>query len=1193
MSPTVSEHLAPYSPRALRAWRGDLPGYVTKEGTLVFADVSGFTRLTERLAKSGKAGAETMVGIISRVWEALLADDDGGDVLKFAGDALALFYDGPDHAQRACARALAMQRALKSVGRIETDSFVVRLRMSIGVNSGIFHFFAVGDDHLDLVVPGPETSRTLEMESVASADQVVISTSTAGLLSDARLDGSVGDGRVLRAVPPGPIVPTSETVAVDPARFIPPPLRPLLGTLSHEHRWASVGFVHVGGLDRLLADEGPDAVFDRLQDFTTRAMEALTDRDVLLMSCDLVRDGVGLMLAAGVPQARGEEAAAMLEAVRCLVSEEAELPIRAGVNAGNVFVGDVGPPLRRAFVAMGDTTNLAARVTSKAAWGSVVATSAVLEQTAERFAVRPLEPFLVKGKRRPVEAAVVEARQPQVSEVPIDGPFVGRTAELARLEACLAVAESGRGQVVEIVGDEGTGKSRLVAELRRRRGETTWLRVVCDPFERTSPYGTARRFLRLLLGIDEDATPEEAGRRLTTIARESLPGVLLWLPLIADAVDAVVEDTADAKEVAVRYRRERTRQAAADLVQAAARRPTVIAIEDTSVMDDASAELIAALLTRVEDLPWLVVITRTADTTGLHRGRGYDATLLHLDPLSADDATELALRLAESTPVPRHLIPEMVERAGGNPLFLRELISAADTDMPQTIEGIVAARIDALAPADRQALRFLSVLGERFDAKLVDAALSDLGVEVDDQSLWQRLAAFVLIEERQITFTNPLLRQVAYEGLTFDWRRRIHSRVADALAGTAIDKRPIHLVKAERWEEAWREATAAADRARSTGANAVAAELYDLALEAARHCQPPNEDLWRVAAEASACWARVGIPERALEDLAVAIANAPTENDRLILAAQRAETHAEAGRFSQALSLYTRAMTEAERLPEPHRSRLLGILHAGQASVRQSQGKLDEAVHHARIALEFSEAAGDEPTLAHVHHLLDRLHTARGERKEALRHRDAALPLYAALGDLPAQGTVLHDLAADAHANGRLEEAAWLFDRAVDARTRAGDVVRAAASINALGEVQLAMRRVDEAESRFSEALRTWRGARSPEGIAVASANLANVYLARDDPASALGRLEEAERRAVEIGADHLLPVILVRQAQAFIRLQRWVEAWDAATRALTHPSDVELLATAHELRAMALAATGSEERAQRELSESRSLLGA
>src|SRR5690606_23267411 len=139
------------------------------------------------------------------------ADDDGGDVLKFAGDALALFYDGPDHAQRACARALSMQRALKSVGRIETDSFVVRLRMSIGVNSGIFHFFAVGDDHLDLVVPGPETSRTLAMESVASADQVVISSSTAGLLSDARLDGSAGDGRVLRAVPPGPMVPTSET----------------------------------------------------------------------------------------------------------------------------------------------------------------------------------------------------------------------------------------------------------------------------------------------------------------------------------------------------------------------------------------------------------------------------------------------------------------------------------------------------------------------------------------------------------------------------------------------------------------------------------------------------------------------------------------------------------------------------------------------------------------------------------------------------------------------------------------------------------------------------------------------------------------------------------------------------------------------------------------------------------------------
>src|SRR5690606_14815385 len=112
--------LSPYTPRLLRTWRWDLPGHAEVEGTLVYADVSGFTRLTERLARRGKVGAEEMVTTISNVWDALLATDDGGDVLKFAGDALQVFYDGPDHARRACQRALEMQRELARVGRIES-----------------------------------------------------------------------------------------------------------------------------------------------------------------------------------------------------------------------------------------------------------------------------------------------------------------------------------------------------------------------------------------------------------------------------------------------------------------------------------------------------------------------------------------------------------------------------------------------------------------------------------------------------------------------------------------------------------------------------------------------------------------------------------------------------------------------------------------------------------------------------------------------------------------------------------------------------------------------------------------------------------------------------------------------------------------------------------------------------------------
>lgn len=1185
-------HLIPYTPRTLREWPGALPAHDEVEGTLVFADVSGFTRLTERLARRGKVGAEEMVTAISDVWTALLDPDDGGDVLKFAGDALLLFYRGSGHATRACRRALMMQRELARVGRLETAAGVVRLKMSIGINSGRFHLFAVGQDHVELLVLGEAATKTIDMEAAASAGQILVSDETAGLLEGARLGARIGDGIRLAGVPPGPPAPPRDGDGKhEPARFVAPLLRDRLGEVQHEHRWAAVAFAQLGGLDLMLERVGPEETFARMQRITSDVMEILAEYGVLLTSCDLVRDGVGLMMTAGVPEATGDEATRMLRVARRIVEADRGLPVRMGVNAGNVFVGNVGPPFRRAYVTMGDTTNLAARVMGQAPWGATLATSFVLDP-ADGFVTRPIEPFSVKGKRKPVEASVVEGVQAAVASPAATGPLIGRDTELQMLcDACAALRQR-MGRVVEIVGDEGSGKSRLVAETRTACGDLTWISISCDPFERTSAYHAARSLLRRILDIPLEASPEEAGLRLGAAVDRAAPDLRPWLPLLAVPFDAEVDETEEANEVDERYRRVRTQQVVADLLEAWADQPLVLVIEDASHMDDASAELMAEALARAAGRPWLTIITRTDDTAGLHRGRGYTATVVALDPLSEESATRLAMKLAETTPVPQHLIPEMVSRSGGNPLFLSELLAGADSGaMPHTVEGIVAVRVDDLAPGDRQALRYLAVLGERFDRSMLEETLADLGISPDDDPLWLRLSGFIHRQGGQFSFVNPLVRQVAYEGLSFSRRREIHSRVADVLRRRRSDALAFHLVRAERWEEAWSEARRAAEKARRAGANAVAAELYDLALEAARHLHPPAAVLAEVAGSAGESWGSVGVPERALDALAVAISVAPDESSRLLLAARRAGIHENAGRFPQALGLYSRAISEAEQLPESQdRSRLLAILHAGYASSRHRQGRLEEAISHAETAMSYADGAGDRQTLAYICHLLDRIHTAAGEREEALRYRDLALPIFAELGDLAAQGTVLHDLAADAHRGDRLEEATWLYERAIDARTRAGDVVRAAASVNALGEVELRMGRWAEAESRFSDALRTWRGARSPEGIAVATTNLGALQLASGQSGAVLEWLEEAQAQAEHIGAEHLLPRTRLLLAEAYLGVGRWVEAWDSATRAMDGATEVSQRIEARRLRAHALAATGGGARAEVELATARSL---
>ncbi|MBW3606264.1 MAG: AAA family ATPase [Actinobacteria bacterium] len=1000
--------------------------------------------------------------------------------------------------------------------------------------------------------------------------------------------------RTLPSLPPIDTTALPSADAGDPSRYIAPPLRGRLrcGDLEHEHRRASVGFAHFGGIDELLDEEGAGETFARVQHLTTTAMTALAEYRVLLTATDVACGGGTLMLTAGAPDATGDDAARMLRVARRIIDADCGLPVRIGVNAGNVFVGSVGAPLRRTYSTMGAATNLAARVMGKAPWDGVLATTAVLDDVGERFVVTPVEPFTVRGRDQPVSAGLVEATvRAATAAADRSVPFTGREDELAVLEAAVADVRAGHGRVVEIIGEPGVGKSRLVAEVRAQAEDLPWIGSSCDPYEATSPYHTSSALLRRILRIPIGAAPADAGAVLADIVAADAAELTPWVPLLAVAARADVASTPESADVAPRYRRGRIHQAVGDLLSTLATEPAVVVLEDAQHMDDASAELIAALLARLlPGHPWLVVITRTADDTGLHAGRGYDATRLPLAPLDTTTAADLAGRLAEHTPVPVHRLAELVERAAGNLLFLAALVTAqADgrDELPRSIEAIIAARIDELDPDDRRTLRYLSVLGERFDAALLDATLRDRGITSDQLDRWWRLSEFITVDDGGFVFRNALVREVAYEGLAFRRRRDLHALVADAIASSTelpASQLPVHLLRAERWNQAWTATRGAAIRARDSGANAVAGELYEMALRAARRLALTGGEIAATAIDAGEVWERAGLWARALDAYSVAAAATDQPQQRLDILLRRARVHEGAGRYPQALRLYRRVLTCAEAFGDATaHARCLARARAGYASARLGQGRAADTVVHARDAVDDAERAGDDHTLAQAYHLLDRAHSALGDHDTAARYRDLALPVFAALGDLAAQGTVLHDLGDDALRAGRLDEALWLYERSHEVRSRAGDVVRTAASDNAIGAVLLRLGEVDAAHARFTAALRAWRGARSPRGIAEATRNLGIVELRRGRDAHAVELLEEADAVAVQVGAEALHDEILVPLAESLARSGRYVEAWEVATRALA-VADPRTVGAARRLRGTALLRTGGVTRARDEL---------
>ena len=200
----------------------------------------------------------------------------------------------------------------------------------------------------------------------------------------------------------------------------------------------------------------------------TDAAAAAEEHGVTFLGTDVDRDGGKIILAAGVPRAAGQDEDRMLHTVRRIVEAERRLPVRAGVNRGHVFAGEIGPSYRRTYTVMGDTVNLAARLMAAAAPGQILATAGVLDEARMKFETSPLPPFMVKGKARPVHASTVGAPHAMSGDLQSTSlGLFGRDAEIAALHEAAASARAGFGAGRRVAG---RARHRQVAPARR----TSW-----------------------------------------------------------------------------------------------------------------------------------------------------------------------------------------------------------------------------------------------------------------------------------------------------------------------------------------------------------------------------------------------------------------------------------------------------------------------------------------------------------------------------------------------------------------------------------------------------------------------------------------------------------------------------------------------------------------------------------------------
>ena len=578
-----------------------------------------------------------------------------------------------------------------------------------------------------------------------------------------------------------------------------------------ERRIATVLFADLVGFTTFSESADPEHV----KNLVDRCFERLV-ADVTAFGGQvdkIVGDAIVALFGAPVAHEDDAERAvrAALQMQRTLATLRQDLRVsaemRVGVNTGEVIVG----AMRAAgeYTAMGDVVNTASRLQAAARPGQVIVGPVTYDATRRVVRYEPLGALVVKGREEPVEAWTAE----EVIALPGQRPkqtraaLVGRDPEMSLLRRMFdAALNRQRAQLVLLFGEAGVGKSRLAVELAamayEERGATV-LKAPCLPYGEANVWWPIAEAIRNTCGVDLDDSTNDARRKVeATVARvTSRDPNDSHVERISDGLLYLLGRFGERADVdPARARGEALWAVQAYLEALARERPLVLVLSDLHWGDEVVLELVDRVLAALRALPFMLLATARPDLEERWTpapGR-HNVAVLHLDPLDADATAALVeVHLKEhATP---ELVAELRDRSGGNPLFIEELaalirdsdgaIGAAGArafdsgDLPVTLRGLVAARLDALATLDRAVLEDCAVVGSSGPVEAVVGlgdAQSLSGAERALSALADR--DLVVLEDGEFAFKSELIREVAYGTLTKAERARRHAALGGWLA---------------------------------------------------------------------------------------------------------------------------------------------------------------------------------------------------------------------------------------------------------------------------------------------------------------------------------------------------------------------------------------------------------------------------
>ncbi|HEY0553003.1 MAG TPA: adenylate/guanylate cyclase domain-containing protein, partial [Thermoanaerobaculia bacterium] len=667
----------------------------------------------------------------------------------------------------------------------------------------------------------------------------------------------------------------------------------------------------------------------------------------------------------------------LLEEHRAELGEQEglDLKVRMGINTGWVVVGGIGDQLRRDYTAVGDTTNLAARLQQLAEPGTILVSEDASRLLQGSARLEPVGLLQVKGKEAPVQAFRLLSLGLLQSEQAVLGgmarsPFEGRQREMATLEELRGRAAAGEGQVVGIAAEAGAGKSRLVYELQRRLWEQPVLFLVgrCISYGGGIPYLPILHMLRNEWGIGEtDDAATMAAKVVVSLERagmeaeESLPYLLRLL--------GVQEGTERLAELSPQALQARTFRILRQMILNAGRgNLVVLEIEDLHWVDKTSEDFLAFLAEGLVVSRMLLLMTYRSGyrPPWLEKSYATQITLSRLTATESQAVVRSVLRRAEPSAA---LVEAVLSKAEGNPFFLEELtrslLEHPDVLVPDTIQGVVMARIDRLPEEHKRLLQTASVLGREFSLPPLTQVWGedgDLTSLLSDLKRWEFFYEEPTAEEPRYLFKHALTQEAVYQTLLKGRRQSLHEAAGRAFeqlhAGhleEVYDTLAHHFSKADDAEKAVSYLLLFAGQAADRYAHSEAAQALR---EALSQCERMP------AAERDPC--------------------------RLRLILRLAESLLPLARFQETLELFLRHRDLVDRLGDPV---LAGPYFFWLAHTYSYTGNQEEAANHARLSIAAARTCGDAATEGKAWYVLCRDAFWSGRFSEGIEHGRESLAL--------------------------------------------------------------------------------------------------------------------------------------------------------------------------------------------------------